>query len=117
VSDIQRKAAERMRILCVRGGGSCTIEHARRVIPKVFQFALTTEEKVRNASRDEPEWLIAIRNFVRDVGQNKYACFEKIDEGVRLTEAAYELIDRGRIYDVITPMHLHEGGEQLTMEM
>jgi hypothetical protein len=113
MSDIQRKAAERMRILCVRAGGRITFEQARRLIPRVFP--LTSEEKCRNASRDEPEWLIAVRNFVRDVDAGKYRFFEKIAEGVRLTEAGYRLIDQGRIYDVITPMHLHEGGEQLTM--
>jgi hypothetical protein len=115
MSDAQRRAADRMCVLCQENGGSCTIEHARQMISK--EFALTPEDKRYSRSRKEPQWLIDLRNFVRDVNEDKYAYFEKIPEGVRLTEAGYEAIKHGRLYDVITPRHLDQGGEQLTMEM
>jgi hypothetical protein len=92
MSDIQYNAGLRWLFLCLRHGGRADFKQARQHIPG--HFLLTDEERKINASREEPAWLQAMRNFKRDVAQGKHPYFRVTGDGLSLSPAGRQLINR-----------------------
>lgn len=82
MSVIQHRAGLRWLFLC-RLKGTATFEHARELIPL---YCSLKDERTLISSRQEPEWLVAMRNFKRDVDQGKERYFNRAPNGgIRLT--------------------------------
>jgi hypothetical protein len=96
MSIIQHSAGRRWLFLCLLNGGEADFIEARHYIPR--HFLLSEQDREVSKSRpDEPHWLIAMRNFMRDVGKGKHQYFTKTKQGLRLTPEAQALI--GSILD------------------
>lgn len=91
MSIIQHSAGRRWLFLCMLNGGRADFDTARQYIPR--HFLLSEQDRETSKSRpDEPYWLIAMRNYMRDVAAGKHTFFIKIKDGLRLSDEAMDMI-------------------------